>query len=196
MSSALILESIDLPTQSSADVALSYLAVGGGIQKLAKNKKSSWGISYDYTDLGLAFRIIKQKPDYFKIPVLHNLDVNFRIKTSKTGMLKYYGTLSTTKVGFRYQDIDSAVMKDAFSLKNLNTYHNLSWKEKIGDGWKFTAGFSYSSNKDNITGEFQNQNNQKQSSTDPLFAYKNFGLETHGHYVNGKLVFEKETKRP
>ena len=192
LSAALILESIDLPTQSSADLAISYLAVGAGLQKLAKNKKSSWGISYDYTDLTLAFKLIKQKPDYFNVPVLHNLDANFRIKTSKTGMLKYYGTFSTTKVGFRYSDIDSVGMKDAFKLHNINMYHNLSWKEKLGTGWKLTAGFSYSTNKDEISNELQNGNNQKQTITNPLlFAYKNFDVTTHGNYANAKVVIEK-----
>ena len=192
MSAALILESIDLPEQSSADLAISYLAVGAGLQKLAKNKKSSWGISYDYTDLTLAFKLIKQKPDYFNVPVLHNLDANFRIKTSKTGMLKYYGTFSTTKVGFRYSDIDSTGMKDAFKLHNINMYHNLSWKEKLGTGLKLTAGFSYSTNKDEIGNEFQNENNQKQTINNPvLFAFKNFDVATHGNYANAKVVIEK-----
>ena len=192
LSAALILESIDLPTQSSADLAISYLAVGAGLQKLAKNKKSSWGISYDYTDLTLAFKLIKQKPDYFNVPVLHNLDANFRIKTSKTGMLKYYGTFSTTKVGFRYSDIDSVGMKDAFKLHNINMYHNLSWKEKLGTGLKLTAGFSYSTNKDEISNQFQNENNQKQTISNPvLFAFKNFDVATHGNYANAKVVIEK-----
>jgi hypothetical protein len=194
LSSALILESVDLPAQSSADVAISYLAVGGGIQKLAKNKRSSWGISYDYTNLALAFKLVKQKPDYFNVPELNNLDANFRIKTSATGIIKYYGTFSSTHVGFRYEDIDSAGMKDAFRLRNLNMYHNISWKEKIGTGWKMIAGFSYSTNKDRISNEFQNENNQKQNLSNPVFAYKNFNVETHGEYVNGKLVIEKRLK--
>ena len=193
LSSALILESIDLPTQSSADVGISYLAVGAGIQQLAKNKKSSWGFSYDYTDLRLAFKLIKQKPDYFNVPVLHNVDANFRIKTSKTGILKYYGMFGSTKAGFRYADIDSAGMKDAFTLENVNMYHNLSWREKIGDGWKMTTGVSYSTNRDDIHNEFQNENNQKQTLTAPImFAYKNFDVATHGNYANAKVVIEKK----
>lgn len=195
LSSVLILESIDLPQRSSADLAISYLAIGGGLQQLAKNKKSSWGISYNYTDLRLAFKLIKQKPDYFNVPILHGGDVNFRVKTSKMGMLKYYGTFSTTNVGFRYADIDSAGMKDAFSLRNVNMYHNLSWREKLGNGLKMTSGFSYSTNKDDINGEYENSNNQKQTITAPvLFAFKNFGVVTHGEYVNGKVVIEKRLK--
>ncbi|MEP6594889.1 MAG: carboxypeptidase-like regulatory domain-containing protein [Ginsengibacter sp.] len=195
LSSALILESIDLPERSSADLGISYLAVNGGIQHLAKNKKSSWGFTYAYTDLRLAFKLINQKPDYFNIPILHNADANFRVKTSKTGMLKYYGTLSTTSVGFRYADIDSAGMKDAFSLYNINMYHNLSWKERLGNGLKMISGFSYSTNKDDISNEFQNENNQKQMTNNPiLFSYKNFGVITHGNYANAKVVIEKRLK--
>jgi vitamin B12 transporter len=195
LSAALILESIDLPTQSSADVAISYLAAGAGIQQLAKNKRSSWGISYDYTDLRLAFKLIKQKPDYFTIPVLHNVDANFRIKTSKTGMLKYYGMLGTTKVGFRYGDIDSLALKDAFSLRNFNMYHNLSWKEKIAADWKIIIGASFSTNKDDIHSELQDENNQRQTITTPgIYAFKNFDVATHGTYANGKVVLERRLK--
>jgi len=193
LSSALILESLDLPDRSSGQVSVSYLSVGGGLQQLSKNKKSSWGISYNYLDLSLAYNLIKQKPDYFQVPVGHQGDANFRIKTSKTGMLKYYGIISSTKVGFRYTDIDSLGMKDAFGLKNLNMYHNLSWRERLGEGLKMTAGFSFSTNKDNIDNEFQNQGNQKQSISDStLFAYKNFSLDTHGEYFNAKIVIEKK----
>jgi hypothetical protein len=50
LSSALILESIDLPDQSSANVGLTFLSLSGGFQQLAKNKKSSWGVTYAHTD--------------------------------------------------------------------------------------------------------------------------------------------------
>lgn len=192
LSSALILESIDLPERSSAQLSFSYLAVGGGLQQLAKNNKFSWGISYNYTDLRLAYKLIKQNPDYFKLPLLHNADANFRVRT-KGGMIKYYGILGTTNVGFRYADIDSAGMKDAFALKNMNMYHNISWMEKIGNGLKMTMGFSYSTNKDDIRGEFVDEKNQKQViASSPLFANKNFNLVSTGRYVNGKLVIEKK----
>jgi hypothetical protein len=188
LSSALILESIDLPERSSADLGISYLALNGGLQHLAKNKKSSWGFTYAYTDLWLAFKLINQKPDYFNIPVLHNADANFRIKTSKTGIVKYYGTLSTTSVGYRYTDIDSIGMKDAFSLYNVNMYNNLSWRERIGNGLKMTTGFSYSTNKDDISNEFQNENNQKQTINTWPFFFKNFYVVCHGRYVKSKIL--------
>src|SRR6186713_802239 len=53
LSSALILESIDLPEQSSANVGVTVLSANAGLQHLAKDKKSSWGFDYGYTDLSL-----------------------------------------------------------------------------------------------------------------------------------------------
>jgi vitamin B12 transporter len=193
LSSVLLLESIDLPEKTSANFGISYLAANVGIQKLSKDKKSSWGFTYAYTDLSLAFNLIRQKLDYFRIPVIHEGDANFRIKTSATGIIKYFGSFSTTNVGFRNKDVDSLNMKDAFGLKNLYMYHNLSWKEKIGHGWKLNAGASYSTNHDDIENEFQDGDNKKQSLTnDPLYANKNFNLVNKGQYVNAKVVFEKK----
>ena len=192
LSSVLLLESIDLPEKTSADFGISYLAANAGIQKLAKNKKSSWGITYSYINLALVYNLIKQKFDYFKVPVLHEGDANFRVKTSSTGMLKYFGYFSTTNVGFRNQDADSLTMKNAFGLKNFNMYHNLSWKEKIGNGWRINAGASYSTNHDDINNELQDENDKKQVIiNDPLYTYKNFDLINRGQYANAKVVLEK-----
>lgn len=192
LSSALILESIDLPERSSAQLSVSYLGLGGGFQHLSKNKRSSWGVTYNYTDLRLAFELVKQRPDYFKIPVLHNADANFRIRI-KGGMIKYYGIVGTTDVGFRYTDIDSVGMKDAFSLENLNMYHNLSIRQNLGSGFKMHAGLSYSTNKDDIKSEFVDASNSKQIiTTMPLFANKNFDVITRGSYANAKIVLEKK----
>ena len=193
LSSVIILESIDLPEKTSANFGISYLGVDAGIQKLSKNKKSSYGFTYGYTNLSLVYNLIKQKFDYFRVPVIQEADANFRIKTSSSGMLKYYGSFSTTNVGFRNQDVDSLNMKDAFGLKNINMYHNLSWKENIGLGWRLNAGASYSTNKDKINSELQDANDKQQIITgDPLYAYKNFNLVNKGQYANAKVVFEKK----
>ena len=193
LSSVLLLESIDLPEKTSASFGISYLGVNAGIQKLSKNKKSSWGVTYAYANLSLVYNLIKQKFDYFRVPETHEADLNYRIKTSSTGIFKYYGYFNTTNVGFRNQDVDSLNLKDAFGLKNLNMYHNLSWREYLGKSWKVNVGGSYSTNKDDINMELQNADNEKQEIADkPLYAYKNFGLINKGQYANAKVVFEKK----
>jgi len=192
LSSALILESIDLPEQSSASVGITVLSANAGIQHLAKNKKSSWGFGYGYTDLSLAFAVIKQKQDFSKVPAYHNLDANFRIKTSKTGILKYYGYFSSNKLAFTTNSIDSLGYLDMFAIGNKNHYHNLAWKENLGKKWKLSTGISYSNNKDEINSGMQSQNKQDVLLTG--LEFKKFKVDTKGNYFNAKIVLEKKLK--
>jgi TonB dependent receptor-like, beta-barrel/CarboxypepD_reg-like domain len=192
LSSALILESIDLPERSAANLMLSPIILGGGFQDLAKNKTSSWGINYSYVNLITYFNIVKQKPDYFTIPEFHNADANFRFKTKNGGMIKYYSTFSNSKLGLRRPDIDSTDLKDAFGLTNLNWYNNLSWKENLGKGWKMNLGLGYSTNTDNISQELQDQNNQQQFPGQPWAYNKNFTVKSRQQLSQAKAVFEKK----
>ena len=189
LSSALILESIDLPEMSSGSAGGSFLGVNGGYQKLNKKKTASWGVSYGYTNLEIAFKFLKQKQEYFRVPEYHTADANFRIKTSATGMLKYYGYLSANRLGLRNLSIDTLGYKEAFRLSNFNMYHNLSWRESFGQGWKFNAGVSFATNEDDIKGALQNGANKEEVVSG--FEYKNFSLDASGRYFNAKAVFEK-----
>lgn len=192
LSSALILESIDLPEQSSANVGITVLSANAGFQHLAKNKKSSWGLNYGYTDLTLSFALIKQKQDFSKIPTFHNFDANFRFKTSKTGILKYYGYFSSNKLAFTVASLDSLGYLDQFNLKNRNYYHNLAWKESLGKGWKLQLGLSYSNNKDDISSSLQD--NQEKTVQLTGLEFKNFTIGSKGSYLNLKSVLEKKLK--
>jgi hypothetical protein len=194
LSSALLLESIDLPERSEIDASISPLFWGAGTQQLAQNKKSSWGINYGYTNVELYFDAVKQGVDYFNVPQLHNVDANFRIKTKSGGIIKYYTTFSHNQLGIRRPDVDSADLKDAFGLKNYNWYNNLTWKEYLSNGWKMNLGVSYSTNKDNILQQVQDANNQPKQFPDSTYwmLYKNFTLVHRQDLSQGKIVFEKK----
>ena len=194
LSSAVILESIDLPEKTAANLSVSPLFVGAGLQYLNKKKTASWGVNYGYTNLIAYFNIVKQTPDFFKMPVLHNGDANFRFKTKGGGMVKYYTTFGTSRLGLRRPDVDSTSLKDAFAIKNSNWYNNLSWRENLGKGWKMNLGSSFSTNKDNVTQQLQNQHNEPQYVNQDKFwlYYKNFGLKRVDDLSQVKAVFEKK----
>jgi hypothetical protein len=192
LSSALILESIDLPDQSSANVAISPINLGGGLQKLSKDKRSSWGINYGYANVGLAFKLLGSKPDFFNIPQYHTGDANYRTKVGRSGMLKYYGYFSQNVTGVRNPSLDTSGFKDAFDLSNFNMYHNLSYRDNLGARWKINTGVSFSVNNDNISGNLQNSSNQPQVVSG--LEFKNFDLKTKGDYFNAKLVLERRLK--
>lgn len=192
LSSAVILESIDLPEQKTASLGVSVLGLDAGYQSLNKKKNFSWGFDYNYTNLGLAFAVLKQKQDYFKVPSFNEGHVNFRVKTSKTGMLKYYSNYSNSRLGFRTPSLDSSGYLDYFKLKNFYLYQNLAWKENLGSGWKFNAGVSYTNNKDDITGALQDANENTVSLVG--LEFKNFTVSPRGNYLNAKAVFEKRLR--
>jgi hypothetical protein len=107
-------------------------------------------------------------------------------------MIKYYGYFSTNRLDFTIASLDSLGYRDRFALSNTNLYHNLSWKENIWDGWKVSAGISYSNNKDNIDGGLQDNN--KNDVTLPGLEFKKFSVDTKGNYLNAKLYFERRLK--
>jgi hypothetical protein len=192
LSSALILESIDLPDRTSASLGVSIIGVNGGYQSLSKNKKSSWGGAYSYTNLAPAFAIIKQKQDYSQVPEFHDGDVNFRIKTSKTGMLKYYGYFSKSRLDFTVRSIDSLGYLDRFGVSNFNMFHNLSWKESLGKRWKMYAGISYTLNQDDIISGMQDAN--KNDVVLDGLKFKTFNLDLDANYFNAKFILERRLK--
>jgi vitamin B12 transporter len=194
LSSVVLLESIDLPEKSEIDATISPLVVGVGTQQLAADKKSSWGATYNYTNVGLYFNVVKQTPDYFKIPQFHSGDANFRIKTKSGGMIKYYTTFGYSQLGLRRQDIDSLDQKDAFGLTNHNWYNNLSWREYLNNGWKMNIGAGYSTNKDNIMQQVQDASNQPKQFNDSIFwmQAKNFTFVNRQDLSQVKAVFEKK----
>ena len=194
LSSALLLESIDLPERSEVDATISPLVVGAGTQHLAKNKKYSYGINYSYVNTVAYFNLIKQTPDYFKMPQFHNSDANFRIKTKSGGMIKYYTTFSYSQLGLRRPDIDSGYLKNAFGLTNRNWYNNVSWRENLGAGWKMNLGLGFSTNSDDISQQIQDQhNNPKQFANDVFWMNnKNFLLNRLQNLTQGKIVFDKK----
>lgn len=191
MSSALILESIDLPDQTSASINASVIGLGGGYQYLDKKKRYSLGGSYNYTDLRLAFALIKQRQDYEDVPVFHTADANFRIKTSRTGMLKYFGQFGTNHLKFYNNSIDTLGYLDGFGISNSNYYHNLSYRESFGR-WKLNLGASYTYNQDKIESGLYNQQKQ-QVQIDPLL-FKNFTQKNQGNYFNAKMVLERKIR--
>ena len=191
LSSAVILESIDMPEKSAATASISPIIVGGGVQQLSKKKNFSWGADYNYVNLVAYFNIVKQTPDYFKMPQFHSGDANFRIRTNG-GIIKYYTTFNYSNLGLRRPDIDSSIYKDAFGVINHNWYNNLSWRQALGNGWKMNLGMSYSTNRDDITQQIQDSSNQPKLFNYQPWISKNFRLKSRQDLTQIKEVFERK----
>ena len=191
LSSALILESIDLPDKSSASLHIFPMSAGAGFQNLAVNKKSSYGINVNYGSYALYNRIVKQKPDFFHAPEYLETDANFRIRTSKTGMLKFYTNYGYDHTGMRNPDIDSSDLLSSFETKGPNLYANLSYRESLGNKWKIDAALAYNYNRQNIITKLEDSD-YKQLFIQWLPYYeKNNTINTKSNFAQARVVFTK-----
>ncbi|HXC04641.1 MAG TPA: TonB-dependent receptor [Bacteroidia bacterium] len=151
MSSALVLETQDLPESSSATAAVSSVGVGAGINKLFKDSTTSMGADFNYTNLGPYYNLVPQDLKWTDTPVFWGGSLNFRKKTSETGILKFYGYANFSQLGMTRPDLDSTNgYMDNFKIKNQNYYTNLTYKDNLNDKWKYYIGASYSYNQDNL----------------------------------------------
>jgi len=151
MSSVLALETQDLPEQSSSTLALSSVGIGGGYNKLWKEKKMSAGFDLNYANLLPYFLVVKQTPEYTRAPQFAGGSLNFRKKTSDSGMLKFYGYFNLSDLGIKTISIDSTNgYKNLFELNNSDIYTNITYKERLGEKWLLNIGASYSTNVDLI----------------------------------------------
>lgn len=193
LSSALILESIDLPTKSQANATVSTVYVGAGFQQLAKSKKSSWGVDLSYTNPGPYFKVVKQTYDVNKTPQFYAGNANFRFKTKWGGMVKYYTSFDFDKMDISRENIDFEDYKNSFDMRTINWYNNLSWKEYFGNSWKFDLGISYSYNSDKFNQVVRDEDGNPASITSPyLDSAYNFNTKTIQNFAQTKLVFEKK----
>ena len=196
MSSALILESTELPEKSSAYFAVFPPSFNAGIQQLSANKKSSYGVTLRYSNATFYNSIVKQKPDYFSGPEYIEGDANFRIKTGKTGMLKFYTNWNISDVGMRNHDINNAALRSSYQVKGKSIYNNLSYKDYLADGWQVDAGLAYSYNQDRtFTGLF-NGSGQEVNPENERLIRSNFAqarvVLTHTFSNNQALRFGAE----
>lgn len=146
LSSALILESTDLPEKTTTGISL--LSVGGGLDQNIRFKNSAITIGGYYYNLGPVSKLIKQEKDYIKAPEQYGATFQYKLKTSPTGMFKFYASYSRTSIALNNSNIDTPANTSYFSNHNFDTYINSTYKEYLSTNWKIETGFAYSKNGD------------------------------------------------
>lgn len=191
LSSALILESVDLPDKSSASLHFFPMSAGVGFQDLSSNARSSYGINTNYGSYSLYDKVIKQKPDFFHDPEYLETDANFRIKTGKTGMVKFYINYGYNNTGLRNPDIDSMKLLSSLETKGSNIYANLSYKELLSGNWKLDAALAYNYNKNDIGNKLEDSAHQQLFISMNPFNKKNNTTNTRSNFAQARLVLTK-----
>lgn len=184
LSSVLVLESVDLPEQTSFDFGISPIFLSANYQKLNQEKTASWGVAGGYSNFGLMGKLFNFNTDFDKYPQGYGVDGNFRIKTKKGGFIKYYGSVDENKIAVSSESLETDSDKNMVSLKGQNMYHNLSYREKFGK-YLLNIGTSYTYNFSDLN--FATFLNDVEQSNTPI--------NNQSNYINAKAVVERKINR-
>ena len=166
MSSALILETQDLPDRTLTNIGLMSVGANAGHTKLWKN--TSVGIYGGYTNLAPYYALVKQKRDWGKAPLSENASFSLRHKTSTGGIIKTFASATWSRLNISFPDTTDQLLErqNEFDLKNFNFYSSLSYKEIIFKNWTIYSAAALSFNRDNIginKHPFKHENNLLES---------------------------------
>ncbi|RZM27351.1 MAG: TonB-dependent receptor [Pedobacter sp.] len=148
LSAALVLESTDLPEKTTTGITL--LTVGGGVDQNIRFKNSALIIGGYYYNLAPAYSVFKQQNDFVKAPEQIGGNIQYKAKTSASGMFKFYAAYGTANTSLYSNNINAPASPVFFSNDNTNFYLNSTYKEYLSSDWKLEAGVSY--NRDRDTG--------------------------------------------
>lgn len=182
LSGVLALESIDLPERNAADFGISPIFASGGIQRVNQEKTHSYGISLGYSNLELMQKILKFNTDFEKAPQSFGGNGNFRIKTSRGGFIKYYGSYDTSSMKLSSPNLDDETSSDKINQNGENTFHSLSYREKFGR-YTLNLGSSYTFNQNILHFSNVDQNGTSQFNND---------IDSKGNYFNAKALIERK----
>ena len=139
LSSVLLLNTIDEPTQNQTDISIMTLGVGLG--KTKKWEKSSFTFNTSYINLAPYQLVVPQNLDWNKPYETLAGESVFRYKF-KNGILKVYGAFDNSTFDLNQKDVNFDE-KIRFDLQNNNFYFNTSYKGYLNDNLQLQTGFSY-----------------------------------------------------
>ncbi|MEZ5084335.1 MAG: TonB-dependent receptor [Bacteroidales bacterium] len=153
LSSALILQTTDMPAESVT--SLSFMSVGLGASHTKKWDKTALSLSADYLNLQPYFAIIHQNFDWNKAPQGLGTTLSLRQKFNKDGLIKVYGQFGTSSSKLVYPGYLDVDRTNLVSMKDEDTYINATFMDLQGKKLISKGGLSYTYNKNNfnVSGE-------------------------------------------
>ena len=155
LSSTLILESRDLPDQSSVDASVSSVGAEAGIDLLSKDRKGSVGATIKYTNLLPYYHFVEQKQAFEKMPVYADGTLNLRRKVGDQGIIKFYGSYGQSRVAVVETELEDPSTEYLREINNRNVYTNLTYRGNLGEGTRLDVGTSFSTNRDHYRSQRQ-----------------------------------------
>ncbi|MCK5137738.1 MAG: TonB-dependent receptor [Bacteroidales bacterium] len=149
LSSVLSLQTNAMPVQDHLNISL--LSVGAELGGTKTWENASVTSSINYENLSPYMRLFPQYRTWEKEPQGLSGDVSFRLKTGKSGMLKFYANAGKSRLTIVENNLNNPGTTYTYSLLNDNYYINGSWIGEIATDWIMTTAFSYTNNTDDVS---------------------------------------------
>jgi hypothetical protein len=196
LSSALALNTVDIPLRSQGDISL--MSIGGGYTQTLVGKNKSLTASANYFDLSPYQSLIKQDFDWERSPYGWDVSVAGSHKLGKDGILKAYFQKESNGLKIWQKQPGEEGRGMLVAIKNDYTYAQSNFKQIGKNDWSYTGGISYSDNKDQINFGGQDIIQQNRLLHAKTVAIKDFsdaislktGIETYWSGYNEMLVKE------
>ncbi len=149
LSSVLALQTNTMAVQDQLNISI--LTVGGELAGTKTWEKASVTSSLSYYNLTPYMRLVPQYRTWEKEPQTLSGDVAFRLKTGKSGMLKFFANASQSNFTTQENNLNNPGTYYLYSLTNLNYFINGSWIGEVAKDWILTTAFSFTDNSDQIS---------------------------------------------
>ena len=159
LSSALLLNTTDLATQTTTGISL--MTIGAGLSHTHAWDQSSLAVSGNYFNFTPYYALLPQDRNWDKPIRGYDGQAIFRHKTSQTGIFKLNINSSHGSLGLQVPGFEDVTQTNSFTLDNDNFYLNSSFKEILDDHRTLRTGISYSYDKENIMEEFSAQTTEQ-----------------------------------
>ncbi len=172
LSSALALNTLDIPLRSQGD--LSIMSLGGGFSQTLAGENNSLTASANYFDLAPYQGLVKQNFDWERTPYGWDAELSLRQKWGKSGMIKAYAHTESGGMKIWQPVPGSEGRGELVSLKNHYTFAQTSFRQTGGKDWSFYGGITFSHNVDDLVLGGTVLKNRNQLMHHKLVAVKDF----------------------
>lgn len=149
LSSALALNTVDIPARSQGDV--SVLSVGGGYTHTLVGKRNSLTASANYFDLAPYQSLVKQDFDWERSPYGWDVSLAASQKWGKSGMVKAYFQKESNGLKIWQKQPGESGRGSQIQIKNDYTYAQTNFKQVGKNEIIYSGGISYSDNLDELS---------------------------------------------
>ncbi|RKE92229.1 TonB-dependent receptor [Ichthyenterobacterium magnum] len=139
LSSVLLLNTIDEPTQEKTDIGI--MTVGGSLGHTEKWNKTSLSVNASYINLAPYNALFPDRNDWETPYRGAQGEAVFRQKLN-SGMLKFYAAFDSGDFELTQEDINDPNGAH-FKLNNSNFYANTSYQGVLNNNWALQTGLSY-----------------------------------------------------